>query len=210
MVYVDAGNYLLTNNIVLGVTDSGSSTGGVVTIFGAGTNLTLLNGLSGSTPTYGFYLNNASYVLIRDLSVFNASQAVRIEGGANNEIRNCRLNNSTVGVVLSGGSGHSVVQSSIDHNSQQGVVGSTSPGLALTGNTIGPNGMRGVDLSYGCNSAVISGNAIFNSVNEGIYLYSSCAGVNINGNTITNNGASGVWISSCGSPVISGNTISRN
>ena len=180
-IYVDTGLYQLSANITVTSADSGSSTGGVVTIKGAGAGTVLDRG-NQSGNAYGIHLNGAEYVVIEDLCCTNAAQGLRIEGGSHNQARNCEFARCKIGVVLSSGSDHTIDGCDIHHNQEQGILGSSSASPILTGNDIHDNQNvsnaddRGIDL-FSCNSAQISGNAVYSNGYYGIRLSSSSSPV---------------------------------
>ncbi|MBN1675367.1 MAG: right-handed parallel beta-helix repeat-containing protein [Kiritimatiellae bacterium] len=193
-VYVDSGAYVLAQNISISVEDSGSATDAVVRVKGAGPDLTVLDRGNTSGGAYGIHLDGAQYVVIQDLRLTNAYQAVRIEACTGIEVRNCELDRCAQGVVLSGGSAHTVDGCAIHHNGNQGVMGSSCTAPVLTGNAI-LQGLRGVEL-FDCGGAWLAGNTVSSNLYEGIRL-SSCPTSVLSGNVVSENAAYGVYLSSC-------------
>ncbi|MBN1672445.1 MAG: right-handed parallel beta-helix repeat-containing protein, partial [Kiritimatiellae bacterium] len=206
-VYVDSGDYLLAQNISIGLEDGGSSTDAVVRVRGAGADLTVLDRGTRGGSAYGIHLNGAPYVVIEDLRLTNAAQAVRIENATNITVRGCELDRCGLGVVLSAGSGHVVDDCTIHHNDQQALMGSSSAAPVLTGNAFRQS-LRGVEL-FDCGAAQIAGNVICSNASHGVYL-SSCSAAALTGNVVFANGEYGEYLASCGGPEVRAETVCLN
>jgi len=209
VIRVEAGLYSLTNNIVITVADSGSPTGGVVLILGAGTG-TVFDG----NGSYGFQLDDAQFVHVSNLVCSNANVAVHLENNCSNvELSGLELHHGAQGVVLSGGGNHYIHDCNIHHNSAEGVLGSSSYAPWLAGNQIhesvgNGNSRYGISLS-GCYFAQIIGNTITNIGNDGITVSDGEAPSVLN-NTVARVGGNGVSVSGCSGAEVGDNTLYLN
>ena len=219
IVYVDAGYYLLTQDVA--VVSSGAP-GQPITIQGAGTNTVLDGG-----GNYGLRLNGASYVLIQGLTCSNALNAVRMDNGNNNQLTNCLLVQANTGVLLNSGSSNRINACQVA-NAVQAVQINGGAAHQINNCLIGGSSY-GVYISQGVghlvNGGLISGASqavrIENSNNDEVrgseltgnacgVVLSAGSGHRVDGCNIHQNNAQGILGSSSDLPVILNNQIHNN
>ncbi|MBN1674683.1 MAG: right-handed parallel beta-helix repeat-containing protein [Kiritimatiellae bacterium] len=211
VIYVDAGSYTLPSNVTVTAADSGSSGGGMVTIKGVAGATVLDRGTSGG-DAYAIALDQAEYVRVEDMMLTHAGRGVHIELGQYNEIRNCEIVGCGIGVVLAWGAHHTISGCKVHHNSVQGILGSSSSSITVSGTDLYGHASsaqgRGIEL-FSCEGALIDGGSVYSNGAEGIHL-SSCASVTVSGNAIHENSLDGLYLSGCSAATVTGNTVWQN
>ena len=151
IVYVDTGNYSLTNNIVFNTAQSG--TGDLpnqrLTIQGptnTGVTATFNRG-SNSSGFEAFEFNGASYVTLANLHITGGSYGVALDD-----------NSMSVGVT--------VQNSQIDGNLNGVYVGTGDDNFTLTSSHVSATGRYGIDIEHAANTVIV-GDQFNQSVDAG-------------------------------------------
>jgi parallel beta-helix repeat protein len=172
---VDNTTYTMTGNIM-----SPSYAGIIVE-----RNNTVIDGsgwtLQGDGNINGFYLNNVSYITIRNVNFNDFDCAISAYFCSN--------------IIISG--------NNMTNNVADGVDLYYSSNCIVSGNNV-TNGVDGIDLTHSSNNSV-SGNTIADNSNDAIFIDSSNFN-SITGNTLTNN-FSGIELDWSSNNSISGNTF---
>ncbi len=169
-VYVDAGTYHLTQNIIFDATQSGTATA-PITIIGDGTK-TIFDRGSNSGGFYDFEVKGAKYVTFKNMQLQGGQWQFYVD--ANAASTGITVSGATVKVPNSGNSGIHV---------GTGNDGFTLDGSTLTG--IGSSG-TGVELD-GDNGATVS-NSTFSNFGTGVQINGS-TGSTLRGDTFINDNA---------------------
>jgi len=210
-IYVDTGEYDLSDKIVITAADQGLSTNSMLSIIG-NTNNTVIDRNSRSSSAYGFHLDNADFVRIENLRCTDAGQGMRVENSDNVEIRNCEIDYCNYGVVLSAGADHSVENCEIHSVSVRGIMGSSSDQPLIRNSEI--HGVTGsgnpaLDL-FACATAVVDANTVRDNAGDGIYV-SSCSALVVSDNSVYGHaGSPALRMYGCNSAEIRGNLFRSN
>jgi parallel beta-helix repeat protein len=183
---------------------------------------------------YGVQLNPGSVGNVVDALALttNKSAAVQLDGAAQNQVRNSRLEfQANDGIVIAGGSTVNVILgNTIGHSADRGILvqgssgnvfesnrvtSSGDRGIALEGssgnrlvaNTVSENGDAGIGIVLGSNSNLVLGNTV--SLNQdAAVLVTGSHDNRVELNTVTQNGDAGVVLTDANASLLLENTIS--
>ncbi len=184
-------NKHLTLNTVGSVTVNPVNTDlSIITINSDGSGSTIQGfTLSGSTSSFGIYLNSASNV---------------------NLIANS-ISSNFVGIYLQNSNTNTLSGNNIQSNGWVGVCIDSSSNNTLNGGNIINGNVEGVLVVNTANNNLITGNNIHNNTDTGITILNNPTGNTITSNTaLSNNGVIGVLIRNADGNTITGNSILNN
>ena len=163
-VYVDSGYYLLTNNIVIGPSDSGSLSKHMRIRGHMGTtNSTVFERANASNPSsFGFYVNDSDLVQLSDFVISNGYYGIYINASANCIVSNVDVAGSTYGGIYIFAGSNLVANSRVWDGKRNGITIAGRPNTVV--NCVAVNNTRaqiaieagGVDL---LNSILHAGNS---------------------------------------------------
>lgn len=196
------------------ITIDGTSTVGTAFDFAAGSDNSVLQGLTIHGFTGGAVTVSSSGVSIHDNTIGPNLDGIQLLGSDNTNIGTNTLSGNTRNGIRGQGTNHTIHDNTIATNGADGIFlfGDTTT-IAISTNTIGGNGGDGIEL-HGVTAVTISGNSIGTSApngGHGVNLSNGAANNSVSGNTISNNGGSGVNVEDFSNANdILGNTITGN
>ena len=133
-VYVDVGYYLLTNNIVIGSSDSGGGLSRYVRICGnmGTTNSTVFVRANASNPSsFGFYLNEADRVQLSDFILSNGYYGIYLNASAHCILSNIDVVGSTYGGIYVVAASNVIANSRVWDGAYNGIIVAGTPNTVI-------------------------------------------------------------------------------
>ena len=163
VVYIDTGEYILSENIVIDSEDSGDADY-MVTFHGSThPDGTVINRNDTSSGSYGFYLNNSDYVTLENLKITEGYYGVYLNYADNCSISGSRIyGNSSDGLHIYNYSNYITIQNNvIDRNGDDGIDLYYSDYAEIINNTVALNGDDQIYMGYSTNDLLLHNNIIW-------------------------------------------------
>ncbi|MEK8024083.1 MAG: right-handed parallel beta-helix repeat-containing protein, partial [Candidatus Hydrogenedentota bacterium] len=177
-----------------------------IAIIGAGES-TILDGLDSITTTAIAKFDNCTGIIIRNLTLKNAVNAVKATGSERAGITGCRVERtSSIAIHLDGGTNHTI-SDNILTRAQQGIKLENCTAATVSNNTADSIANLALHINSGRNHTVSGNN--FSRNQQGMKIQNA-SNVSVTNNTTDSNELHGIELSTLDSVFVSGNRAHAN